>query len=179
MISCLSLDVLNFFLFYFLNKNWHEYSEQPPTMLARLAMWFLLQQAIGKILKRTRREWEKSTDGGVGGVSVSFVGREGERKKERTSLPTFTQCACRSRFLFTPVTMQWAPFLPSIRNCFPCQSKEAEMKAGCMKAYALVYLTCLNYILSKGQSSRSENVKHEHSHTKTPECTCLQYTVAV
>lgn len=77
-----------FFLFYFLNKNWHENSEQPPTTLARLAMVSLLQQAIGKIFKRTRRELEKSTDGGVGGVSVSLVGREKERKNKPANIHT-------------------------------------------------------------------------------------------
>lgn len=61
--------------------------------------------------KRTRSVWEKSTDGGVG-VSVSFVGRGAGKEMERewVSLPTFAQCESRRLFLFTAVTMQWAPF---------------------------------------------------------------------
>lgn len=102
-------------------------NSHPPS----LATWSLLQHLLAKIFIRTRGEWEKSTDGGVGGVSVSFVGREREGE---TSLPTFTQCDCRSRFLFTAITMQWAPFLSSLRNCFPCQSKEVEMKAGSIES---------------------------------------------
>lgn len=123
---------------YFFNKNWHENSEQPPTKLGNVVP---AAASIGKDLYKNK--------GGMGEInrwgcrrSVSLFCWEREREGE-TSLPTFTQCDCRSRFLFTAVTMQWAPFLSSLRNCFPCQSKEVEMKAGSMKACALMFLTRL------------------------------------
>lgn len=130
------------------------------------------------MFKRTWREWEKSTDGGVGGVSVSFVGREGEkeRERERKSLPAFTQCDRRRLFLFTAVTMQWAPFLSSLRNCSPCQSNEVEMKAGYIKACSLLCLTRLiikvlnaaSIIVLAEFMVQNQGMSSMNSHTQSP-----------
>lgn len=74
-----------YFMYFLLNTNAcfgpKTQSSYPP----RLHAWQSRppsQQPLAKIFKRTRREWEKSTDGGVGGLSVR------EREKEIANFHT-------------------------------------------------------------------------------------------
>lgn len=83
--GCLNQGVF-LFIYFFLDTH-TGFGMKAATHHARTLgnVGSLSQQILAKIFKRTRREWEKSTDGGVGGVSVSFVG--GERGREPASIP--------------------------------------------------------------------------------------------
>jgi len=123
-------------------------SEQPPTTRTPGNVG-PFTAAIGKYLLKNRE--------GLGEInrwrcrrSASLFCWEGERGRESVSEPANTHTMWWSMAVFIHSRhVQWAPFLSSSRNCFPCQSKGVEMEAWYRKACALLCSTCLMNKFSK------------------------------